>query len=77
MDATEHKVTSKDFDVTSFPTLKFVCGNVRREFSGARETADIVDFVKQNSYADAAALGDSVDDVRVGAACCVVARVSV
>jgi len=39
VDATENKILAKDFDVTSFPTLKFVCGKNRRSYPGARETA--------------------------------------
>ena len=52
MDPTENEVES--VHITGFPTIKFYLGNKKRsapmDYNGARTTADIITFIKANSY---------------------------
>lgn len=51
VDATAAKKLGTKFGVSSFPTLKFVCGATHYAYEEGRETEDIVQYVLDNSYA--------------------------
>ena len=52
MDATENPALAKQFEVKSYPTLKFLCQGAVSDYTGARTADSIVTWVREHSTAD-------------------------
>lgn len=63
-DATANEVDHPDVNVRGFPTLKFFPageGASVVDYNGARETEDLIKFVKENAKSDLGAVDDEAE----------------